>query len=179
MSLKLSQSRFLPGALVALIFAAGAAILSAQMSPSADAAPPAKAPSRPAPQPAAPAWKPATAAQRTGAATSIRAQLNAFKSGQWDKAITYQSSTLKGNFPSTAAFKQMMQRSYPQFIRYKTIEFGPARAAGPIVQIAVKLTGTDGVVVSAIYIMQKEKGVYRVEGVTGGVAPDRATGNIV
>lgn len=116
-------------------------------------------------------WKAATAAQRTGAAQAIRAQLELFKKDEWQKAVGYQSSNLKRHFPSTAAFRAAIVGNYPEFAKYKSIQFGNARATGPIVQLAVKLTGQDNVVVSAVYIMVKEKDGYKVEGVSGGVAP--------
>jgi hypothetical protein len=121
-------------------------------------------------------WKTATAAQRAEAAKSIRTQLDAFRADNWDKAITYQSSSLKRGFPSTQAFRQMMESSYPQFADYKTVEFGAARAAGPLVEIRVVLTGRDGVAVGAMYRMVKENGIYRVEGVEGGLAPELGAG---
>ena len=170
----LQKSRLLPKiVLVGSILAVGAWLSRDYLTPRLVAAPQKVAP------PKALAWKPATAAQRTAAAQSIRAQLNAFKSGQWDKAISYQSAGLKQHFASTAAFKQMMQRSYPQFTKFKKVEFGPARGAGPIVQMQIKLTGSDNIIVQAVYTMIKEKDIYRVEGVGGGMPPEMPKGEMI
>ncbi|MBW3637834.1 MAG: DUF4864 domain-containing protein [Armatimonadetes bacterium] len=125
-------------------------------------------------QNAPPQWKTATPTQRSAGGAAIRSQLDAFKKGQWDKAVSFQSATLQRNFASTAAFRAMMERTYPQFIRFKTVSFGPARAAGPYVQIAVKLTGSDGATTDAIYTLVKEKAGYRVDGVSGGAVPPPA-----
>lgn len=156
---------------VLLLF--GALGSSGFFAPSSDAAFDAASDSALA-QDAPPQWKPATPAQRSAAGAAIRAQIEAFKSGQWDKAVSYQSATLKRNFTSTAAFRAMMERTYPQFIRFQNVSFGPARAAGPYLQIAVQLAAKDGTATSAIYIMVKEKAGYRVDGVSGGALPPPA-----
>ena len=167
------------GLLVAGAFAWNLGANAAPSNSSARPKPAAKA-KKPSSTKAAPmVWKAATPAQRSEAAKSIRAQLDAFRADNWDKAITYQSSSLKRGFPSTNAFRQMMESSYPQFADSKTVEFGTARAMGPLVEIRVVLTGKDGVLVGALYRMVKEGGIYRVEGVSGGLAPELEAGAIV
>jgi hypothetical protein len=167
-------ARFLPE-----IAVAGALLLSGSWLWSATFAPDAQAATedRPAP-PKAVAWKPANAAQRAGSSQAIRAQLELFKKGDWEKAVAYQSTDLKKNFPSTAAFRAMMVSTYPQFAKYKKIEFGEARAAGPVVQMAIKLTGSDNIVVRAVYIMVKEKSGYKVASVGGGFPPNLHEGDL-
>ena len=113
-------------------------------------------------------WKTATPAQRAAAATSIRAQLDAFKRDDWAKAATFQSDDLKRNFGSLAQFRAVIETNYPQFADYASIAFDAARARGERVEIMVRLVGRDGVKVSAIYLMRKERGIYRIEGVQGG-----------
>jgi len=113
-------------------------------------------------------WRPATNAQRVAAAASIRAQLEAFKRDDWVKAATYQSEGLRRNFGTLAQFRAVIETNYPQFAKYKSIAFEQARSRGDVVEIQARLTGQDGVKLRAIYIMKKEKGIYRVEGVQGG-----------
>lgn len=115
-------------------------------------------------------WKPANSAQRAAAAASIRAQLDAFKKDDWAKAATYQSEGLRRNFGTIAQFRAVIETNYPQFAKYKAVTFDEARARGENVEIRVRLTGQDGVKLRAIYLMKKEKGLYRVEGVQGGGA---------
>ncbi len=134
---------------------------------SSQAAPTAK-PKTSAPKPVAGVWKPATSAQRVAAATSIRAQLEAFKRDDWAKAATYQSEGLRRNFGTLAQFRAVIETNYPQFAKYKSIAFDLARSRGDVVEIQARLTGQDGVKLRAIYVMKKEKGLYRVEGVQGG-----------
>lgn len=174
--------KFLPGlAVVGPLLLSGVWIWNADFAPDAQAAPSGKSASpaaKPVPAAKPPVWKAASATQRAGASQAIRAQLEHFKRGKWEKAVGYQSSNLKRNFPSTAAFRQMMEVSYPQFTKYKKIEFGEARAAGSRVQMAIKLTGRDNIVVRAVYLMVREKGGYKVEGVSGGFAPRLPEGDL-
>ncbi len=115
-----------------------------------------------------PTWKPATKTQRAQAAASIRAQLDAFKRDDWDKAATFQSEGLRRNFVTIEQFRAVIETNYPQFASYKNIAFDEARALGDRVEIQVRLTGQDGVKLRAIYQMIKERGAYRVAGVRGG-----------
>ncbi len=119
-------------------------------------------------------WKKPAPAELKAAKTSIVSQLEAFKKDDWAKAATYQSAALKGNFGSTANFQQVIEKQYPQFADYKKIDFLQAQASGPHIQIAVKLTGRDGVKLDAVYMMVKENGNYRIAGVGGGNAPQKA-----
>jgi len=110
---------------------------------------------------------PAKATDRAAAISSIKAQLKAFGRDDYKTAVTYQSAGLKGNFPSTEAFRSMMVRTYPEFAHSKAATFGPAQsdATGTHLVILAAVTGQDGVKVRAIYMMVREGKVYRVEGV--------------
>lgn len=116
-------------------------------------------------------WKPATNAQRVAVAKSIRAQLDAFKRDDWAQAATFQSEELRRNFGTIAQFRATIETNYPQFANYKSVAFDQARALGERVEIQVRLTGQDGVKLRALYLMKKEQGIYRVEGVQGGGVP--------
>lgn len=114
--------------------------------------------------------RPAKPAERQAAISSIQAQLKAFERDDYKTAVTYQSAGLKKNFPSADAFRAMMVRTYPEFAHYKTVTFGPAQsdAAGTHLAILATVTGQDGVMRHAVYLMVREAKVYRVEGVAGG-----------
>ncbi len=111
--------------------------------------------------------RPAKAAERQAAIGSIQAQLKAFGRDDYKTAVTYQSAGLRKNFPSADAFRAMMVRAYPEFAHYKTVTFGPAQSdpAGTHVAILATVTGQDGVVVRAVYLMVREGKTYRVDGV--------------
>ena len=70
----------------------------------------------------------ATADERQGAIRSILAQLDAFRRDDYQSAAKYQSSSLRRNFGSTAAFQSVIEKSYPQFADYKSATFGNATA---------------------------------------------------
>jgi hypothetical protein len=112
----------------------------------------------------------ATAGERAAAIRSIVAQLEAFKADRYELAARYQSRALKNNFRSTENFRDVIQRTYPQFAHYKSAKFGAARASqdGKLLEISILLTGQDGVQVKALYQMALEDGQYRVAGVNGG-----------
>ncbi len=114
--------------------------------------------------------RPAKAAERQAAISSIQAQLKAFGRDDYKTAVTYQSAGLKKNFPTAAAFRAMIMRTYPEFAHFKTVTFGPAQSDPTGIHVAILATviGQDGVKVRAVYLMVREGRVYRVAGVAGG-----------
>jgi len=121
-------------------------------------------------QPAPIQWRPASAAERQAAITSITNQLKAFKKDNYERAMFYQSSALKKNFPSAEAFREMIQSGYPPFANYRAVDFGQAHSdgAGRHMQIEVVVTGQQASRVRAVYDMVLEENIFRVEGVMGG-----------
>lgn len=117
-------------------------------------------------------WRDASKAERSAAIAPIRAQLEAFRTDDYTKAMTFQSQEMQRQFTSTQTFRAMMKRGYPQFAAPKSYDFGPARATSNagFVTVPIVLKGADGVTVRAEYLMKKERGGYRVSGVQGGNA---------
>ena len=113
---------------------------------------------------------PANAAVRKAAAASITAQLKAFRKDDYQKAMQYQSSNLRHVFPTASRFRQMITTAYPEFAHYKSVRVDDARADAKSqrVWMQISLTGQDGVTVKAVYMLVKEKGLYRIDGVAGG-----------
>lgn len=165
----MNRSRVLSIVFVVLSFAAGGLVLRHFQGP---AVVPALAQ---APDPSARpmAMRPARPADRKAAIAAIGAQLAAFNKGDYAKAIGYQSATLKQSFASPDAFRQMMERGYPEFVHSRSVRYGTASADtnGMRVFIPVVVIGQDGVVVRATYLMVREGKAYRVQGVLGGVRP--------
>ncbi len=97
----------------------------------------------------------ASAAQSQSAQTTIVAQLDAFKSGNFELADTYQSKSLRASFANTQQFRIAMSEVYPEFTAYKSVQFGMTRAdkSGRFVLVPTTLTGQDGVTVHALYVM--------------------------
>ncbi len=120
--------------------------------------------------------RPANEAERKSAIASIEGQLKAFREDDYEKATKYQCLELRKGFKSSEEFRRAIKVGYPQFANYKTVMFGEAICdeKGERLHIRITLTGQDGVVVRALYLMIKEEGEYRVGGVFGGAksAPD-------
>jgi len=113
----------------------------------------------------------ATEAEARAATTVIEAQLKAFRADDYALAEKLQHSALRRGFRSTAQFRDMMKRSYPQVAAYKTVTFGAARCTpdGERLEIPATVVGQDGITVRMIYALVREEGAYRVAGVEGGM----------
>lgn len=118
-------------------------------------------------------WRAATPAERDTAVTAITGQLEAFKKADFQRAVQYQSSGLKQQFKTVAVFRKMMETTYPQFLAYRKVEFGPAQCdqKADSLEIPVTLTDRKGGVVKALYLLVREDGEYHVAGVAGGGRP--------
>ncbi len=166
---------YLPEILVAgLILAGGGWFWSQNLTPAIPLAPEMAAAQA---QEAPPAeWKEAPENEVKAAQKIIMTQLEAFKADDYDEAVKYQSAALRGSFPSTAQFRQVIKQNYPQFANYKAVKWGKSRIDGPMLQIQIVITGQDDVQIAALYSMikenvgeqGKEKLEYRVSGVSGG-----------
>ncbi|MBM3457469.1 MAG: DUF4864 domain-containing protein [Armatimonadetes bacterium] len=123
---------------------------------------------RPAPRPTF--TRVATEEEKKAATGAIEAQLTAFRNNDYDKAIQFQSNTLRRNFDSVRQFREMIQQSYPQFARCRRVEFGATRSTedGGALEVRAVVTGQDDRVVRATYVMVREGMEYRVQGVEGG-----------
>lgn len=112
----------------------------------------------------------ATETEKKAAVSAIENQLKAFRDDDFQKATKYQCLELRKNFESADDFRRAIKLGYPQFANYKSVAFGEAISdpKGERIQLRITLTGQDGVVVKAIYLMIKEEGEYRVAGVFGG-----------
>lgn len=122
-----------------------------------------------------------TTGERQLAMSSIEGQLQAFRSGDYVRAVDFQASALRGQLGSPQAFRRMMQRSYPQFARYRSISFLEARCndSGERFQFRVMVTGEDDVTVGALYVLVREDGQYRISEVRGGQPQRTNTRNII
>lgn len=115
-------------------------------------------------------WRAASTAERSAAIAPIRAQIEAFRADDYQRAMKYQSADMRRQFSSVTDFRQMMRSSYPQFTAPRRYTFGNARATSnaEVVAIPITLQGADGVTVRAEYLMTREKSGYRVASVAGG-----------
>lgn len=115
--------------------------------------------------------KPATKTERTAAQKTISSQLQAFAASNWKEAVKFQSAGLRDNFPSPESFGQMIEQTYPAFVRPKKVTYGNALSVNGSIQFEVTLQGQDNSQTRALYMLTKEKGNYRIQSVLGGVVP--------
>lgn len=114
--------------------------------------------------------RPARSKEIQGAHRTIEGQLNAFKADDYIRAATFQSIMFKNRFRSPDDFREMIQRFYPEFSRYRTVKYDNIWASkeGDFLDVPVLLTGQDNITVKATYQLHRENGSYRIWGVRGG-----------
>lgn len=112
-------------------------------------------------------WIQVPEAKKKVITASITQQLNAFKADDYTKAAEFQSSALRRNFSSTAMFRAIIRRSYPEFADYKSVTFGRARMDPDQKRVAILtlVKGSTGKTSRVIYFMVNEDNQYRVDGV--------------
>ncbi len=115
-------------------------------------------------------WHIARGAQRQAVVSSIQAQLNAFRAGDAETAMRYQSRSLRRRFPDPEAFVQMVRSRYPEFGHCRAARFGPVwtDADGQHADVTVTARGENGFLAQGEYEMIRGREAYRVAGVQGG-----------
>ena len=112
-------------------------------------------------------WKAAGEKERQAAQKAISDQLAAFRKDDYKTAARWQSRGLRENFPTVEDFRSAITTGYPQFAHSKSVRYGSAvmTPSGAQLQIQAFVMGRDDVEVSALYVMVREEGVYRVASV--------------
>jgi hypothetical protein len=115
-------------------------------------------------------WSLASVAQRRQAVSIVRAQLDAFKKGDYQRALSYQSSGLRHNFMSARDFRRIIRSSYAHFAEHRSVSFGTVRfnKRNQMLSVPITLLGDDGILVRARYWMVREGNTYRIQTVSGG-----------
>ena len=117
-------------------------------------------------------WRPASGGTRRAVRAAILGQLAAIRAGDADRAMSYQSLSLRGNFASPQDFVGMIRSHYPEFARCRSAELGPmwADPSGAHADVTVTVHGENGRSARGDYRMVREGGGYRVAAVFGGQA---------
>ena len=117
-----------------------------------------------------PGWHAASGPTRQAVLASVLGQLDAFRRGDADRAMFYQSRGLRRNFASPQAFLDTIRRSYPAFGHCRSVSFGPVGAdkTAQYAEVVVRVRGPDGRAAQGDYLMVLEDGRYRVRAVSGG-----------
>ena len=81
---------------------------------------------------------------------------------------------MRATFGSVQEYRQVISRAYPEFTDYKSVLFGKATSdqSGNLLALPITLTGQDGVVVQAMFILVQEGEGYKVMTVIGGSSPN-------
>ncbi|HEV7404773.1 MAG TPA: DUF4864 domain-containing protein [Chthoniobacteraceae bacterium] len=95
----------------------------------------------------------------------IEGQLAAFRAEDYAKAYTFAATEIKGMF-SKEKFEQMVKAGYPVIAHSTTAEFGIAIDSGDEAVVSVKVISGDKKSVTYQYHLIKEKGVWRIGGVS-------------
>ena len=120
--------------------------------------------------PTIPGWHTASGPTRRAVLASVQGQLDAFRAGDADKAMFYQSQGLRHNFASPAAFLDTIRTHYPEFGDCRSVHFSQVGAdkTAQYAEVVVTVRGPDGRAARGDYEMVMEDGRYRVLSVAGG-----------
>ncbi len=96
----------------------------------------------------------------------ISSQIEAFQTGDLERAFSYASPAIKGIFGNPERFGVMVQRGYPMVWRPADVRFGPLKSiAGRTVQ-TVFFTDQGGRVFEASYEMIETENGWQINGVS-------------
>jgi hypothetical protein len=125
--------------------------------------------------------------QERAMAQTVLDQLAAFRRGDWVAAYAFASSTIQARF-GPEAFRVMVTQGYAPIARSASATLGRVEALdGQRGLVEVRVEGTDGETIDALYELVEELGAWRVNGVltrpvtrgtTARVVPDRASNEL-
>lgn len=106
----------------------------------------------------------------------ISAQVDAFRSGAWDRAFSYASPDIQTLFGDSGRFRSMVMGGYEAVARPEIFEFEDATVMNGRPTQPVFVIGPDGVAKRALYFMERQPdGSWKIDGVVLEDLPDRAT----
>ncbi|MEE2805262.1 MAG: DUF4864 domain-containing protein [Pseudomonadota bacterium] len=95
----------------------------------------------------------------------VRAQLNAFRQGQFDLAYGYASDNIKRRFPNSVAFMTMVEEGYAVLLNPLSVRFDGLDQRLDIPVYQVQLIASDGYRWLALYPMVKDdSGAWKING---------------
>ncbi len=109
---------------------------------------------------------------RLAVATTVRGHLAAIKRGDYAAATAFFNHRLRRRFAEPGSLRAVMQASQSRFMGLKTLKFTFVNTdvnTYPWHQksnAGVRVTGTDGVTVDAVFHLELENGAWRISGVT-------------
>ena len=101
----------------------------------------------------------------------VMKQLEAFRRGDFDTAYTFASSEIKELF-DRSAFEQMVKNGYPEIARSTFASVaGSTVAPNGHVYLQIKIRGSNGNSIEAIYELVLENGQWKINGVSAKPDP--------
>jgi uncharacterized protein DUF4864 len=101
----------------------------------------------------------------------VMKQLEAFRRGDFDTAYTFASSEIKELF-DRSAFEQMVKNGYPEIARSTFASVaGSTVAPNGHVYLQIKIRGSNGNSIEALYEMVLENGQWKINGVSAKPDP--------
>src|SRR5713101_221449 len=112
---------------------------------------------------ALPAWAQKSMPAPKEATEPVMKQLEAFRRGDFDTAYTFASSEIKELF-DRSAFEQMVKNGYPEIA-------GSTVAPNGHVYLQIRIRGSNGNSIEALYELVLENGQWKINGVSAKPDP--------
>ena len=108
---------------------------------------------------------PSTAPVKQELTAVVDAQLAAFRANDYPKAYTFAAAAIQGMF-SRERFEEMVRTAYPVIAHSAKAEYGLAFDTGEEAVVNVTVEGADGSRTSYQYLLKKEDGGWKINGVS-------------
>ena len=123
---------------------------------------------------ALPAWAQKSMPAPKEATEPVMKQLEAFRRGDFDTAYTFASAEIKEQF-DRQAFEQMVKGGYPEIARSTSATVaGSILAPDGTVYVTLKIRGSNGTSIEALYELVLEEGKWKINGVRSRPDPGQA-----
>ena len=120
---------------------------------------------------ALPAWAQKSMPAPKEATEPVMKQLEAFRRGDFDTAYTFASTEIKEMF-DRSAFEQMVKNGYPEIARSTFASVaGSTVAPNGHVYLQIRIRGSNGNSIEALYEMVLENGQWKINGVSAKPDP--------
>ena len=107
---------------------------------------------------------PTTTAVKQELTAVIDAQFTAFRANDYPKAYSFAATAIQGMF-SRDHFEEMVKTAYPVIAHSAKAEYGLAFDTGEEAVVNVTVENADGQRVPYQYLLKKEDGVWKINGV--------------
>lgn len=106
------------------------------------------------------------AAEQKAVEKVISGQIAAFKAGDGKTAFSFAAPNIKAHFKTSDYFMKMVKQQYGAIYDATSVEFRPTKGSGENLVQPVVITGPDGKVYLALYLMEKRDGIWKIGGVS-------------